>query len=204
MIGSFKKFGLRRACTWLVPALALAALGACGGASASGPMIEIESPWARPALGPTGEHATHEHHSQDGDPAQPGAYSEHTEHSDHTAHGADHAAMAGHHGAGGNSAVYLVIRNRGREDDRLVGARTDVARAVELHLSVVEDGVMRMRQVDAVSVPPRGELRLQPGGYHLMLIDLARELKEGDRFDLTLDFEKSGVRVVEVVVERRG
>lgn len=186
----------RRAFARALTLLAALTVGACAGTNAAGPAIEVEAPWARPALGPAEEHIGHERHEQH---IQSGA------HAEHDAHGADHAAMAGHHQHGGaTSAVYLVLRNRGREGDRLIGARTDVARTVELHHSSIEDGIMRMRQVDAVEVPARGEARLEPGGYHIMLIGLVRGLEVGDRFEVTLEFEKSGARVVEVVVERRG
>lgn len=178
-----------RALSRAIPMLALLTLGACAGTTAAGPAIEVEDSWARPALAPIGHHDDHDHQEQHG---QGGSKSE---------HGADHTSMTAHHRSSGTTtAVYLVLRNRGGEGDRLVGARTEVAGTVELHLSAIEDGVMRMRQVDAIEVPARGEARLEPGGYHLMLIGLTHALKEGDRFDLTLEFERSETRVVEVVV----
>jgi copper(I)-binding protein len=76
-----------------------------------------------------------------------------------------------------------------------------VAGVVELHRSAIEDGVMRMRQVEAIEVPASGQMRLEPGGYHLMLIGVKRELRNGDRFPITLEFELSGTQVLEVEVE---
>jgi copper(I)-binding protein len=102
-------------------------------------------------------------------------------------------------------AVYLRgIRNTGDAPDRLVGAATPAARAVEIHRSEVDAmQVMRMREVDGIAVPARGEVRLRHGGeHHLMLIDLARPLKVGDRFPLTLRFERSGEREVTVWVQQ--
>jgi copper(I)-binding protein len=116
-------------------------------------------------------------------------------------HGEDHADAAAHHmSSGTTSAVYFILRNRGAAADRLVAARTEVAGVVELHLSSIEDGVMRMRQVAGIEVPARGEARLEPGGYHLMLIGVNRELSVGDRFEIKLEFDSAGVKVIEVEV----
>lgn len=104
-----------------------------------------------------------------------------------------------------NGAAYLrSIRNNGDAPDRLVGASTPVARAVEIHRSVVDASqVMRMRAIDGIDLPPKVELQLRHGGeFHLMLIDLQRPLTEGDRFPLTLRFQKAGEREVTVWVQK--
>jgi len=104
-----------------------------------------------------------------------------------------------------NGAAYLRgIRNTGDQADRLVGASTPVARAVEIHRSVVDaQNVMRMRAIDHIALPPQAEVRLRHGGeYHLMLIDLKQPLKDGDRFPMTLRFEKAGEREVMVWVQQ--
>lgn len=102
-----------------------------------------------------------------------------------------------------NGAAYLRgIRNAGDRPDRLLGAATAVATRVELHRMVLEGDVMRMRVVDAIPLPPRATTSLRHGGeYHLMLIDLKQPLKDGDRFDLTLRFERAGERTVKVWVQ---
>jgi copper(I)-binding protein len=103
-----------------------------------------------------------------------------------------------------NGAAYLRgIRNTGDQPDRLVGASTPAARAVEIHRSVIDtQNVMRMRAIDGIAVPPKAELLLRHGGeHHLMLIDLKQPLKDGDRFPMTLRFEKAGEREVMVWVQ---
>lgn len=99
------------------------------------------------------------------------------------------------------AAVYLDIGDPGDADDRLVAARTDVAERVELHESVVDDdGTARMEeQPDGIAVPAGKGASLEPGGLHLMLLG-PEELSEGDTFDLTLEFDRSGERTVEVTV----
>lgn len=84
--------------------------------------------------------------------------------------------------------------------DRLVGGSTPVAGRVELHTMKMEGDVMRMREVEAIELPAGQPVALQPGGLHLMLMELKAPLKNGDRFPLTLKFEKAGDVQVEVQV----
>jgi periplasmic copper chaperone A len=102
-----------------------------------------------------------------------------------------------------SGAAYMVIRNRGAEPDRLLGARTEEAQAAELHgTTVTAEGVARMRPAEAVEIPPGGEAKLAPGGLHLMLVGLKGQLIEGTSFPMTLVFERAGEVEVEVMVER--
>ena len=107
-------------------------------------------------------------------------------------------------GASTGAAYLRGIRNTGDQPDRLVGASTPAARAVEIHRSVVDaQNVMRMRAIDGITVPAKGEVPLRHGGeHHLMLIGLRAPLKDGDRFPLTLRFEKAGEREVMVWVQQ--
>ncbi len=98
-------------------------------------------------------------------------------------------------------AGYLTVENRGAAD-RFLGAEAEVAGKVELHETVMADGVARMRPTEALVLAPAGKVELKPGGYHLMLMDLKRPLKEGERFAGTLLFEKAGR--VPVTFEVRG
>ena len=102
-----------------------------------------------------------------------------------------------------NSAAYMVLRNPSGEADRLIGATTTAARAVELHLSSLDDGIMRMRQVDAIEVPAQGEVRLEPGGYHLMLIGVTEPLEEGGEVAVNLHFDRAGEVTVRVPIAQR-
>jgi periplasmic copper chaperone A len=94
--------------------------------------------------------------------------------------------------AGTNTAAYLTIRNRSEESDRLVAATSNAARAVELHQTVEEDGMTRMRRVDGIDVQADESVRLEPGGLHLMLIDVNRRVVRGDSVELRLRFERAG------------
>ena len=87
--------------------------------------------------------------------------------------------------------LYLTITG-GAEDDRLIRVDADVSAHAELHRSFDDHGVLRMRPVDAVDAPAGAEVHLAPGGYHVMLSELSQRLRPGDKFGVTLTFEKAG------------
>jgi copper(I)-binding protein len=88
---------------------------------------------------------------------------------------------------------YLTIENKGAAPDRLIGGTGDVASKVEVHEMATKDGVMTMRPLDkGLVIEPGKTVKLAPGGYHLMLMDLKGPLKQGDKVPLTLEFEKAG------------
>ncbi|WP_373768979.1 copper chaperone PCu(A)C [Delftia acidovorans] len=103
-----------------------------------------------------------------------------------------------------NGAAYLRgIRNKGKNADRLIGASTPAAARVELHEMKMEGDIMHMREVPFIELPAGQEVQLRHGqSHHLMLIDLKQPLREGDRFDLTLQFEKAGEYKVKVWVQQ--
>lgn len=98
-------------------------------------------------------------------------------------------------------AAYFVLHNQGNEADRLLGAHTPRAGHSELHTHTHADGVMKMTKVENVDVPAKGDVAFQPGGLHVMLFDLKEPLKAGEKFPLTLKFEKAGQVEVSVSVE---
>jgi copper(I)-binding protein len=104
-------------------------------------------------------------------------------------------------GAQPNGAAYLKVRNDGATD-RLLSASAPVAEVVELHTHVMDGTIMRMRKVDAIDVTGGSTTELKPGGLHVMLIGLKAPLKAGEKFPLTLKFERAGE--VKVDVEVRG
>lgn len=106
--------------------------------------------------------------------------------------------------AGQPGGTFLSIENHGA-DDRLIGASAEVSQKVELHtMSIDDNNVMRMRQVEAIDLPKGGVTQLKPGGLHIMLIGLKSPLKAGDSFPLKLRFEKAGELEVKVTVEGPG
>src|SRR5450432_1605633 len=87
---------------------------------------------------------------------------------------------------------YLTIENKGSAPDRLIGGSADVASKLEVHEMAMNNGVMTMRPLDkGLSIEPGKTVKLAPGGYHLMLLDLKYPLKQGDKLPVTLEFEKA-------------
>jgi len=88
---------------------------------------------------------------------------------------------------------YITIENKGSAPDRLVAVSGDVAGRIEIHEMAVTDGVMTMRPLEnGLAIAPGKTVKLAPGGFHLMMMDLKNPLKQGDRIAVTLEFEKAG------------
>ncbi len=106
-------------------------------------------------------------------------------------------------GAKTGAVYFRGIRNRGRKADRLIAASTDRAAAIEIHQTVTDNGVARMREVPGIALPAGRTTQLRHGQqYHLMLIDLKTPLVVGQRFDLTLRFEQAGEVTVQAWVQQ--
>ncbi len=104
--------------------------------------------------------------------------------------------------AGGNSAVYMTIANPGNRAEALLSATSDVAAQVELHTTQMDhSGAMTMHHQESIPIPARGQVELKPGGLHVMLIGLERDLKAGDKFSLVLRFQHAGEMVLQVMVQ---
>lgn len=103
-----------------------------------------------------------------------------------------------HQPAGG---AFLTIENKGSTGDKLVGASTPAAKTVELHTMTMDGNVMKMREMPNIELKPGARLEMKPGqGYHLMLMGLQQPLKAGDKFPMTLVFEKAGKTEISVTV----
>src|SRR6202030_3312044 len=88
---------------------------------------------------------------------------------------------------------YLTIENKGSVPDRLIGGSGDIAAQGQVHEMAMNNGVMTMRPLDkGLTIEPGKTVKLAPGGYHLMLFDLKKPLKQGDKVPVTLEFEKAG------------
>ena len=100
-------------------------------------------------------------------------------------------------------AAYFVIENPGAADT-LLSAASDVAETVELHKTVMQqNGVMQMVQMERIVISANGKTEFKPGGSHIMLINLKREIKTGDTFALSLEFQNAGKINLQVKVQER-
>ena len=100
---------------------------------------------------------------------------------------------------------FLTIENKGSAPDKLIGASSDGAGKVEVHEMTMNNGVMKMRPVEGgLTIDPGKTVKLAPGGYHLMMTDLKKPLKQGDKMPVTLEFEKAGKVAVTLDVQGVG
>lgn len=88
-----------------------------------------------------------------------------------------------------NSAIFMGLDNGTAQAHALVDAESSVAAVVELHSHTMEDGMMKMRRIERIDIPAAQTVSLEPGGLHLMLIGLKKQLVPDEQVDLTLIFE---------------
>jgi copper(I)-binding protein len=101
-----------------------------------------------------------------------------------------------------NSAAYLKLHNGSMQAYSVVGAEGHAAKAVELHTHVKEGDMMKMRRIDKIDVPAHGEVVLQPGGHHVMLIGLKQAANEGDSVHFSLVFNDGSKKMINAPVKK--
>jgi len=101
------------------------------------------------------------------------------------------------------TAAYMTIENHTGADIALRSANTEVAQTIELHKMELIDGIMKMHRVGTIDIPAGGTAELKPGGYHLMVIGLKKELKEGDKVTITLAFSNDLRKTITIPVKPR-
>jgi copper(I)-binding protein len=105
--------------------------------------------------------------------------------------------------AGSGTAAYLTIRAGDAGSDTLLGASSPDAASVDLHETTTDaSGMMGMHPAGSLEVPAGGIVTLEPGGFHLMVMGLTRELAAGGTFELDLDFANAGRIVVQAEVRQ--
>lgn len=99
-----------------------------------------------------------------------------------------------------NGAFYVPLHNNG-DADTLIGASSDACGSVELHETVMTDGVMAMQEVEGgIEIPAGGDVVMEPGGLHVMCIDKAVDFVAGTKIELTLDFENADSQTLEIEI----
>jgi len=99
--------------------------------------------------------------------------------------------------------AYLSITNNGKAPDVLIAASTPAAARVEMHQTTIADGMARMRPLSEVVIAPGSTVKIEPGGIHLMLVDLKAPLAAGKQVPLDLTFRRAGRISVQLSVETR-
>jgi copper(I)-binding protein len=100
---------------------------------------------------------------------------------------------------------YVTLTNRGSAPDRLVAVETPTARTTELHEMKEEHGIMKMRALaQGIAIPAVATVTLAPGGLHVMFMEIAAPLKQGESVPARLIFEKAGTIDVVFRIEAMG
>jgi len=103
------------------------------------------------------------------------------------------------------SAAFMTLRNTGGAAHAVVAARSPAAQVVELHTHIMgDDGMHRMREVERIDVPAGGEAMLQPGGLHVMLINLNGPLAAGNEVEFTLVYDDGSEKTLTAPVKSVG
>jgi copper(I)-binding protein len=97
--------------------------------------------------------------------------------------------------------AYLNITNLGKKADALIAASTPAAARVEMHHTTLVDGMARMRPLREIAIAAGATVKIEPGGIHLMLVDLKAPLVAGEPVPLTLEFRVAGRVTVELDVK---
>jgi periplasmic copper chaperone A len=105
-------------------------------------------------------------------------------------------------GMGAEFSGYMKIKNTSRVNDRLIGVTSDMADAM-LHQTVISGDVASMKPVAGIDIPAGATVELKSGSFHIMFMNMKKDLKIGDTVNLTLSFEKAGPVTVTAPVTSR-
>lgn len=98
------------------------------------------------------------------------------------------------------TAAFMQIQSSDSVERFVISADTPIAGAVELHMHEHDGGVMRMRRIPHIHLPPGKTVSLEPGGLHVMLFEVKSVLTPGDEVPLTLTFEDGSTKELTAVV----
>ncbi|WP_395823959.1 copper chaperone PCu(A)C [Collimonas sp.] len=92
-----------------------------------------------------------------------------------------------------SGGAFLSVENTGQETDKLIGVSSPAAKSVEIHTMSMDGNIMKMREIGEIELKPASKITMTPGtGIHIMLIGLTKPLAAGDKFPMTLTFQKAG------------
>lgn len=100
------------------------------------------------------------------------------------------------------TAAFVVLKNSDGKDHKVVKAENPASKVTELHSHTMEGGMMKMRRLKDIEIKAKSETALQPGGLHIMMIDLKQPLKEGESIPLSLTFEDGSSKKIDAKVRK--
>jgi copper(I)-binding protein len=111
-----------------------------------------------------------------------------------------HSAWMRPAAAGGNGGVYFELHNHSSTPDELMGVSSDAAVVAEIHESKLEGDVMSMNMLTSLPLEANADIAFEPGGLHVMLVNLRQDYKMDDEFTVTLHFKNGEDVTVHVIV----
>ncbi|MFZ0453056.1 MAG: copper chaperone PCu(A)C [Ignavibacteriaceae bacterium] len=102
-----------------------------------------------------------------------------------------------------NTALYFKIESHSDKPDTLYKVSSDIAKHVMMHETYMKDGMMGMREIKDIIVKPDSSVEFKPGSYHVMVMNLKKDLKQGERIDFVLHFKSAGDVNIQAEVQNR-
>jgi periplasmic copper chaperone A len=102
-----------------------------------------------------------------------------------------------------NSALYFKIENNTTKPDTLYKVSSDIAQHVMMHETYMKNWMMGMREIKNIIIKPGSSVEFKPGSYHVMLMNLNKDLKKGDQIDFTFYFKSLGKMNIKAKVENK-
>jgi len=97
---------------------------------------------------------------------------------------------------GMGTALYFEVENPTDKPDTLYKVTSDVSNMIQLHETYTKDELMGMREVGEFVIEPKSSIELKPGGYHIMVMKLKRDIKKGDVIEFNLLFKNAGSIII--------
>jgi len=89
------------------------------------------------------------------------------------------------------TALYFTLENNGSEADTLYAIETDIAKMVQIHETYADGDMMGMSEIGKIIIEPESSVKLEPGGMHIMVMRLKKDIKIGDEIEFTLYFRNA-------------
>ncbi len=102
-----------------------------------------------------------------------------------------------------NTGGFMDISNTSNYADTLYKAECDFAELVQIHESYQNNGMMGMREIKELVIPPKSTVSLKPRSYHIMFIGLTKDLKDGTTEKVKLYFKKAGIKTLTIPITKK-
>jgi len=100
------------------------------------------------------------------------------------------------------TALYFTLENVGEQPDTLYNIDSDVSKTIQIHETYSIGDVMGMREIGKIIIEPESSVKFEPGGKHIMVMKLRRDIKKGDEIEFILYFKQAGEKIITVPVRK--